>query len=79
MAAEVSAFLLFVSILVKAFEAAAADSGAPDAFFFSASGPELTNLVDPAFGFFAGGASSSPSSSLKQKGIHYHQHTKNIE
>ena len=65
-AAKVSAILLLASILVKAFEAAAAGSGAPDAFSFSASGPELTDLADPVFGFFAGGALNSPSSSLKR-------------
>ena len=66
-AAEVSAIRLFASILVKAFGAAAACSGALDVFSFSTSGPELTDLADPVFGFFAGGASSSPSSSLKSK------------
>ena len=65
--AEVSAFLFFVSILVKALGAAAAAPGALDTFSFVASGPELTDLADPVFGFFAGGALSSPSSSLKHK------------
>ena len=66
-AAEVSVFLFFASILVKAFEAAAAGSGALDVFSFSASGPEFTDLADPVFAFFAGGALSSPSSSLKHR------------
>ena len=65
--AEVSAILLFASILVKAFGAAAAGSGALDVFSFSASGPELTDLADPVFDFFAGGARSSSSSSLKHR------------
>ena len=65
-AAEVSAFLFLVSSLVNAFEATAAGSGAPEAFF-NASGPEFTDLVDPAFGFFVGRTSSSSSSSLKRK------------
>ena len=64
-ATEVSAIRLFANILVKAFGAAAAGSGALDVFSFSASGPELTDLADPVFGFFAGGAASSPSSSLR--------------
>ena len=64
-ATEASAFLLFDSILVKAFEG----SGAPDGFSFDASGPEFTDLVDPVFGFFAGGGASSPSSSLKSKRV----------
>ena len=66
-AAEVFAIRLFASILIKAFGAAAAGSGALDVFSFSASGPELTDLADPVFGFFAGGASRSPSSSLKHR------------
>ena len=78
-AAEVSAFLFFASILVKAFGAAAADSGAPDVFSFSTSGPELTDLANPVFGFFAGGASRSPSSSLKAQKIHYHRHKEDLK
>ena len=66
-AAEDSTSLFFVSILVKALGAAAAGPGALDAFSFSASGPEFTDLADPVFGFFVGGALSSPSSSLKHK------------
>ena len=66
-AAEPSASLPFFSILVKALGAAPADSGAPDVFSFGFSGPELTDLTDPVLGFFAGGAASAPSSSLKGK------------
>ena len=66
--AEVSAFLFFISILVKAFSAAAVGLGALDDFSFAASGPELTDGADPVFAFFGGGALSSPSSSLKHKG-----------
>ena len=66
--AEASAFLFFVSILVKAFSAAAGGLGAFNDFSFATSGPELTDGADPDFAFFGGGASSSPSSSLKHKG-----------
>ena len=63
--AEVSAPLFLDSILVNAFSAAAGGTGALDVFSFLASGPELTDLDDPVFGFLAGGALSSSSSSLK--------------
>ena len=66
--AEVSAFLFFASILVKAFSAAAAGLGALDDFSLATSGPELTEGADPVFAFFGGGALSSPSSSLEHKG-----------
>ena len=73
-AVEASAFLLFASIFVKAFEG----TGAPDGFSFDASGPELTDLVDPVFGFFTGGGAISPSSSLKDKKNYYYRHKKDI-
>ena len=66
-AVEASTSLLLFSILVNALEAAPADSGAPDVFSFGFSSPVLTDLEDPDLGFFAGGASSAPSSSLKSK------------
>ena len=68
------AFLFFASIFVKAFEG----TGAPDGFSFDASGPELTDLVDPVFGFFAGGGGISPSSSLKSKKNYCHRHKGDI-
>ena len=73
-AVEASAFLFFASIFVKAFEG----TGAPDGFSFEASGPELTDLVDPVFGFLAGGGAISPSSSLKSKKRYYYRHKEEI-
>ena len=77
--AEVSAFLFFVSILVNAFWAVAAGLGALDDFSFAASGPELTDGANPVFGFLAGGALSSPSSSLKHRSFIIISIRKNVE
>ena len=73
-AAEASTLLFFTRNLVKVFGAAAAGLGAFDAFSFNASGPEFTDLADPDFCFFRGGASSSPSSSLKIQRHHHYRH-----
>ena len=64
---EVSAPLFLDSNLVNAFPAAAGGTGAFEDFSFLASGPKLTDLDDPVFGFLAGGGLASSSSSLKHR------------